>query len=43
MNVVYGDLGTEGTLVVYTAGGKMEKTIVEGGGEVVFEGVNFFF
>lgn len=35
VKVVYGDLETEGTLVVYTTGGKMEKTVVEGGGEVV--------
>jgi len=43
VKVVYGDLGTEGTLMVYTAGGKMEKTIVEGGGEVMFEGVDCLF
>lgn len=40
---VYGDLRTEGTLVVYTAGGKMEKATVEGGGEAVFEGVKCLF
>ena len=43
VKVVYGDLGTEGTLVVYTTGGKMAKTIVEGGREVVFGGVNCLF
>ena len=43
VKVVYGDLETEGTLVVYTTGGKMEKTVVKGGGEVVFKGVKCLF
>ncbi|OCL10996.1 glycoside hydrolase family 31 protein [Glonium stellatum] len=43
VKLTYGDLGAKGKLVVYADAGKIEKAIVEGGGEAVFEGVKCLF